>query len=99
MGTSRKSQRSSSVILQYTEIPNGQREIIVRLLEDARYRSYDSPTDSSHNGIISGRFKFVSLWDDGTYVGYHKQNHHELSQGQFMEYDNFVAMLKYKAGE
>ena len=85
------------MILQYTEIPKDQRELIVRLLEDAHYVSYDSSSDSSHNGIICGRFKYVALWDDNHYVGYHNIEHQELDQAQHLEYDNFVALLKYKA--
>ena len=88
------------MLTEYAIIPNVEEGVkLLRLLEDANYTSYDSQIDSSHNGILCGRFNIVGLWDDGMYVGYRQKEHQELSQGVLMDYREFTAMLKYKAGE
>ncbi len=83
------------MITFYTEIPNTQKaEELLRILEDARYTSYDCTTDSSHAGIISGRFTHVGLWDDKSYVGYVKENHVELTDATKLPWDKFIEFLE-----
>jgi hypothetical protein len=82
------------MITYYTEIPNRQKaEELLRILEDARYTSYDNEFDSSHNGIICGRFKYVGLWDDKSYVGYRKKNNVELRPGTELSWNKFIEFL------
>ena len=97
----RKNNRGSSVILQWTHIPDlAEASLILRMVEDLHYRSYDTTVNSSHNGILCGRYSIIALWDDGSYVGYHRKEaeSEELSAGEEMAYDTFKAMLEYKAG-
>ena len=72
---------------------------LLRILEDAHYLSYDNGFDSSHNGIYSGRFKIISLWDDNSYVGHSKEDKDDLLEPiKEMSFTEFKAMLIYEAG-
>jgi hypothetical protein len=74
---------------------------LLRILEDAGYRSYDNAYDSSHNGVFGGRFKVISIWDDKSYVGHFNEKDEEehLTPETEMKFVAFREMLLYVAGE
>lgn len=94
--------RTSKMLVNWTRLSStAEAQEILRLLEDARYTSYDNAIDSSHNGIYCGKFPVLSIWDDNSYVGHvdEKDGEEYLSASTHMTFKVFKAMLIYQAGE
>jgi hypothetical protein len=88
------------VITYYTEIPTVKKGVeLLRVLEDARYTSYDNEYESSHNGILCGKFKYVGIWDDRSYVGYDKQNNVELRPATKLTWNKFIEFLNAEVSD